>query len=432
VKTLAFYSYKGGAGRSLLLASTARYLAMLGHRVVAADFDFEAPGLHYKLNISPPGQRVADTIPDRGLVDYLLAAGQGSQPPTSLRPYARQVPLPKSTRGSLCLMPAGAAPTGDYWKALTSLLRLELFTDSEGTGIATCLEWKARVEEELEADFLLIDSPPGVNELAGVTTSVLADHVICLMLANRDSQVGARAVLRSLRHATRPSDQAPVEVIPVLSRVQGLDDGRDREALAFLNEIGATPEDTLSLDKIYSFFADPDLVTQPLNRIAFSFLDSLFEAEPAQQIAIEQRERALHDARQWLMEADSPESPQRFHAGQIDEGIQFEGRHLRLRETRYVDLLAYDATDRTDAQIAIEYTESSLAEEEARQWWERLTDIRCVVLLCCKESETFLRVLARGQGGDRFTELSHAEFDTPDTLPDTASSPRATPRSDAD
>jgi hypothetical protein len=37
------------------------------------------------------------------------------------------VPLPRGTKGSLQLMPAGSAPTGDYWKALTALLRQDFF-----------------------------------------------------------------------------------------------------------------------------------------------------------------------------------------------------------------------------------------------------------------------------------------------------------------
>ena len=251
MKTFTFYSYKGGTGRSLLLANAARYLALLGERVVAADFDFEAPDLHYKLNINPPGKRTADAIPERGTVDYLLAVAQGERPPKKLLDYVVTVPLPQGAKGSLHLMPAGSAPTGDYWKALTALLRRDLFRDPEGSGIAACLELKARIEEELRADFLLIDSQAGVTELAGVTTAVLADKVICLMLANRESQVGARAVLRSLRHAARLVGQPPIEVIPVLSRVSGQIKSTVREALSFLNEPAATPEDTLALNKVF-------------------------------------------------------------------------------------------------------------------------------------------------------------------------------------
>lgn len=189
------------------MANAARYLAFLGERVVSVDFDFEAPDLHYKLNISPPGKRTADVIPERGVVDYLLAAAHGDRPPKRLLDYVVSVPLPQGAKGSLQLMPAGSAPTGDYWKALTTLLRQDLFTDPEGSGIAACLELKARIEEELRADFLLIDSRTGVTELAGVTTTVLADKVVCLMLANRGSQTGARASCAAwaTRHAWRVS-----------------------------------------------------------------------------------------------------------------------------------------------------------------------------------------------------------------------------------
>jgi len=253
VKTFTFYSYKGGTGCSLLLANTAHHLARLGKRVVAVDFDFEAPGLHYKLNISPA------TEPKRGAVDYLLAVTQGESPPQSLLDYVVRIPLSRETKGSLHLIPAGSAPTGEYWKALTALLRQDLFTNPEGSGLAAILELKARIQEELQADFLLIDSRTGVTELAGVTTTVLADMVVCLMLANRESQAGARAVLRSLRHAPRLANQDPLEILPVLSRVPERDEAMVREVLSFLKMPGPTPQDTLTLEKIFVLRTDPEL-----------------------------------------------------------------------------------------------------------------------------------------------------------------------------
>lgn len=306
MKTLTFYSYKGGTGRSLLLANAARYLALLGERVVAVDFDFEAPGLHYKLDISPPGNRTADAIPERGAVDYLLAAAEGEGPPKSLLDYVVPVPLPRSAKGSLHLMPAGSAPTGEYWKTLTALLRQDLFADPQGSGIATCLELKARIEEELKADFLLIDSRTGVTELGGVTTTVLADKVVCLMLANRESQVGARAVLRSLRHAARLAGQPPIEVIPVLSRVPERAETTSLEALSFLNEPGPTPEDTLALKKIFVLRADPDLARgerlhagsdksqrrSPLHQDYLALLAELVEIDPVQAAAATRRQNS--------------------------------------------------------------------------------------------------------------------------------------------
>ena len=41
-----FYSYKGGVGRSFILANVAATLADWGYRVLCVDWDLEAPGLN--------------------------------------------------------------------------------------------------------------------------------------------------------------------------------------------------------------------------------------------------------------------------------------------------------------------------------------------------------------------------------------------------
>ena len=43
---VTFYSYKGGTGRTMTLANVAWILASNGKRVLAVDWDLEAPGLH--------------------------------------------------------------------------------------------------------------------------------------------------------------------------------------------------------------------------------------------------------------------------------------------------------------------------------------------------------------------------------------------------
>jgi MinD-like ATPase involved in chromosome partitioning or flagellar assembly len=47
MKTLMFYSYKGGSGRTVAAANVAAALAKLGRKVAILDFDFEAPGLQH-------------------------------------------------------------------------------------------------------------------------------------------------------------------------------------------------------------------------------------------------------------------------------------------------------------------------------------------------------------------------------------------------
>lgn len=414
VKTLTFYSYKGGTGRSLLLANAARYLALLGKRVVALDFDFEAPGLHYKLNISPTGKRMADVVPARGAVDYLLAAAVEDGPPKRLHDYVVSVPLPRGVDGSLKLIPAGSAPTGEYWKALTALMRQDLFMDPEGRGIAACLELKARIEDELRADFLLLDSRTGVTELAGVPTAVLADKVVCLMLANRESQTGARAVLRSLRQAARLAGQAPIEVVPVLSRIPEVDESTVRETLAFLNEPGPSAEATLVIERIYVLRSDAELgraerlhvgsgeseSRSPLHQDYLALLAKLVEADPAKAFAAARRLEAIRDTRKWLTEEYDYHRlrlPRPFRDAQIDEGVRVEGAGPGSRDFRYADLVLYSGEDRTEGLMAVEYVED-LASSDAWKWWQERTKLRCVMLIGeHEENRPQRRVFTRGR-----------------------------------
>ena len=46
-KTVLFYSFKGGVGRTQLLLNSAKYLASKGKEILIVDFDIHAPGLSY-------------------------------------------------------------------------------------------------------------------------------------------------------------------------------------------------------------------------------------------------------------------------------------------------------------------------------------------------------------------------------------------------
>lgn len=88
MQTISFYSYKGGTGRTLVVANVARYLARFRQKVFVVDLDLEAPGLHYKLAIGREG-RGGDVGP--GVVDYVhrfLSRGRG---PGSLKPFVRTI-----------------------------------------------------------------------------------------------------------------------------------------------------------------------------------------------------------------------------------------------------------------------------------------------------------------------------------------------------
>src|SRR3712207_6018804 len=67
-QVVTFYSYKGGTGRTMALANVAWILAAAGKRVLVADWDLEAPGLHRFLAPFLAGD-AADGAP--GIIDLV-------------------------------------------------------------------------------------------------------------------------------------------------------------------------------------------------------------------------------------------------------------------------------------------------------------------------------------------------------------------------
>lgn len=254
MQTLTFYSYKGGVGRTLMVANMARYLASFGKKVLAVDFDLEAPGLHYKFGVDRP---------ERGLIDYLHRLFLASEIPASLKPYVVTIEAENAVGGSIHLLPAGAAPSPAYWRQLAKLDWHELFYAEDAPGVPLFLELQEQIAREYEPDFLLIDSRTGITEVGGATTTVLADRVVCLLLNNRENLDGAREVLRSLRRAPRLPGQAPLEIWPVLSRIPEvggeLEAGLVREVRDFLCAEAEDLVSTLTFPELFVLHTDPGL-----------------------------------------------------------------------------------------------------------------------------------------------------------------------------
>lgn len=261
MNTITFYSYKGGVGRTLALANVARYLAQLGKRVVCADFDFEAPGLHYKFGVS------SDSI-QAGMVDIVAEFVDRGQV-RSIAELAIEASVEHS-RGSVHLLAAGRAPHPDYWRTLGSIDWHRLFFDRDRQqpgGIELFLEIQQQVQESLEPDYLLIDARTGITEVGGIALSLLADAVVCVLAHNRENLDGARAVLRSIRAAPRLNIEKEIRLLPVLSRIPAnLEPGEEEEllesVLAFLNESIDGGRESLGLGQIFVFHSEPRLQVQ--------------------------------------------------------------------------------------------------------------------------------------------------------------------------
>src|SRR5580700_2760824 len=161
MRTITFYSYKGGVGRSLLVANAAKYLSTLGKKVFALDLDLEAPGLHYKFELDSD-TRQSPAVP--GIVDILVSVIKQNPLPQSLEDYTTQVPVSEGA-GSIRIMPAGTAPSGDYWRLLSQVNWYDLFYGDNPAGVPFFLELKERIRTDYNPDFFLIDARTGITEM---------------------------------------------------------------------------------------------------------------------------------------------------------------------------------------------------------------------------------------------------------------------------
>lgn len=395
METLAFYSYKGGVGRSLLLANAARFLASLGKGVVVLDLDFEAPGLHYKLGYTA----YRESRLEGGAVPYLVATSREATSPPPLEEHMIQVPVPPGSGGWLRLMPAGPAPDRAYWAALKQLGEQVRFDDPSGRGLMPLLDLHARIREELEPDYLLIDARTGVTELGGLATTILADTVICMFVANQESLDGTLMVAEALKAAPRLKGQRPIRVVPVLTRTTGKPpaEGPFAEGVKRLLKIGAsaTPRGNKKETKLFELphdavhGASDRIVAGERTASAFSplyksYLELFRELLPASAQRAEESLSRLEAVAS--IKAELTEGREHYElagilfpwsSSAIDEGVAFEGEGYGQPASRYADLVCRDDAGRS--LMVVEYLADSPT--EAVEFWSKRTNVRCLVLL---------------------------------------------------
>ena len=389
METVAFYSYKGGVGRSLLLANAARFLATLGKGVVALDFDFEAPGLHYKLGGAQSSSFLGGAVP------YLIATAEGTASPPPFDEHMISVPVPTDAGGWLRLMPAGPAPHQTYWAAFKDLGDRLRLGDPSGRGFMALLDLQARIADELKPDYLLIDARTGVTEFGGLATTVLADTVVCMFVANQESLDGTLTVVEAIKASPRLGNQRPIRVVPVLSRATAKppDDERFASGIKRLLELGegktetaifALPhDDVLGASERVVGGERKASAFSPLYEAYLELFQKLFPSRAEQAQHVLERLKAVTDIRADL--TNNRGGPYGFEDllspwsdSAIQEGVLCKAEQHRGKGSRYADLVCHGEAGQP--LMVVEYT-ADVDEAVALDFWSKSTDVRCVLLL---------------------------------------------------
>jgi tetratricopeptide (TPR) repeat protein len=191
MKTITFYSYKGGVGRTLTLSNIASRLAELGKKVCLLDFDLEAPGLPFKF-------RETKKEIKKGIVDYIYEFSCMGNIPKSIKEYSITIPPMNSNIAPIDLIPAGNIEDNEYWRKLSMINWAEMFYSEKGKGVKFILDLKARIQKEFNPDVLLVDSRTGITDISGITLKLLADEVVILAAYNDENLFGSKKIIKSL------------------------------------------------------------------------------------------------------------------------------------------------------------------------------------------------------------------------------------------
>lgn len=185
-RIISTHSYRGGTGKSNLTANLAAGLALRGNRVGVVDTDIQSPGIHTLFRVDPHGVQFT-------LNDYLWGK-------CAVRDTAIDV-----TSGVVGEQGQEMVPEGG---------KVFLVPSSIKTGeIARILKEKYDVEdlnrgfqdlcEELDLDYLLIDTHPGVNEETLLSIAI-SDTLLLLLRPDIQDYQGTAVTLELARKLEVP------------------------------------------------------------------------------------------------------------------------------------------------------------------------------------------------------------------------------------
>lgn len=167
---VAFYSFKGGVGRSTLVGIMAWQLARLGKRVVVVDLDVEAPGLGSLFNVQG----------GPSVLDYLLTHAATDQLP-------QEDPVQDVTVHGVTVGVVSAGMLGRGY--IEKLARLDYLAvaDAQSPVEKALRMLLTRIRGQHQPDYIFLDCRAGIHDLGGLSLNDLA-HVD--VLVGRDSPQG--------------------------------------------------------------------------------------------------------------------------------------------------------------------------------------------------------------------------------------------------
>ena len=163
-RIISVHSFRGGTGKSNIVANVAALLAIGGCRVGVVDTDIQSPGIH--VLFSKRGLELSKT-----LNDYLWGRSTIAEAAYDVTPQTGTAA--NRTPGSIYLIPSSARTS-----EITRVLR-------EGYDARNLVNGLRDLIDQIKLDVLMIDTHPGINE--ETLLSIAMSHTL-LVVMRPDSQ----------------------------------------------------------------------------------------------------------------------------------------------------------------------------------------------------------------------------------------------------
>lgn len=224
---VAFYGFRGGAGRTTALAHVVALMAARQVNVLAIDLDVEAPGLDHVLDCPSPEEgrgvlallRAAAITPDQDLGDALRLA-----------PHVVKSGLDAGT--PIRVLPAGRL-TQQYLERLDDLGVPLWHISGEPSPLDALIR---RAKEELQPQLICLDCRTGLTGLSASALFHVADVVLCFLPVSEQSLDGLDVFLKAAKAAKLQRSGRP-ELLIVPSMVPEGPEGKHRLDEWFVPEI---------------------------------------------------------------------------------------------------------------------------------------------------------------------------------------------------
>ncbi|WP_413174643.1 ParA family protein [Anabaena azotica] len=254
-RTVTFYSFKGGVGRTTALTHVAWILAMRGRKVVAVDLDLEAPGLSTAFNLQPQ--------PKYGIVDYFYERSylpEGIKASISITEIFGEVRIPNA-KGRLFVVPAGCLSL-DYISKVDDLHANTVIDGNQNLWTV----FKREIYEQLKPDVILIDSRTGINQWGALSLIQAADDAVIFLFPNEQNKQGIELLLRSLNTLKNLSINFVFSPVPDVSKL----DKVNEIYKSFLDEIKISTDEESEIDDTDQLEIPEPLVIPYLQPIALA------------------------------------------------------------------------------------------------------------------------------------------------------------------